>query len=103
MSYVDFNDQVLKSELGISDERIKKINANAEAKLKRYDRLRNSIARELLKYKEDNDLSFKEIKEGLNTSTSQAQRILKGTANFTLETILNISEFIGKDAAIVWK
>lgn len=103
MDYIDFDDSVLERDLGFSKERIDKINSNVEKKLESYDRLRRSISKELLIYKEVNNLSLNDIREGLNTSRSQVQRILSGTSNFTLETILNISEFIGKDAYVVWK
>ena len=65
--------------------------------------LKKSISTELNQYVEDHKLSFSEIKSGLDTSTSQTQRILKGESGFTLETIIKVARFIGKKPRIVFE
>ncbi|WP_395947284.1 hypothetical protein [Caedibacter taeniospiralis] len=84
-------------------EEIKKIEEEAKLGAKEYIALKEVIAKEINSYVVTNHMSFKDVKEKLDTSTSQAQRIVSGKSNFTLETLIKVGNLIGKKPKIIFE
>ena len=84
----------LKSEL-LTDNEISRLNAEVETKCKAI-LARQELANDVMKYKESHNLTLEGLAEKLGTSKSQANRILKAKASYSLETIYRICRIIGK-------
>ncbi len=94
-------DQIMTERL--TKKQISKINDEADKRIDEYLSLKQSIANELNNYIETNHLTFNDVKKGLDTSTSQTQRILKGESGFTLETLIKVGRFLGKSPRIIFE
>lgn len=94
-------DQIMQERL--TEKQINSINKEADNRIDEYLLLKRSIASELSKYIESNHLTFNDVKKGLDTSTSQTQRILKGESGFTLETLIKVGRFLGKSPRIIFE
>ncbi|WP_119343485.1 hypothetical protein [Facilibium subflavum] len=93
--------QILRE--NFTKEEIKKIEAEAKQDAIEYMALKEVIAKEINNYITTNKISFKDVKEKLETSTSQAQRIVSGKSNFTLETLIKVGNLIGKKPKIIFE
>jgi hypothetical protein len=98
-----YNENLL-AEIGISREEYSESKKRALELSNMLDNLQVSILDELVKYKEENQLTNKELGEKLNTkSNSYVRTLLDGTANISLETITRIAKVIGKNPSFNWK
>jgi predicted XRE-type DNA-binding protein len=84
-------------------QEISKIEEEAKQGAKDYMALKEVIANEINDYVATNNMTFKDVKERLDTSTSQAQRIVAGKSNFTLETLIKVGNLIGKKPKIIFE
>ncbi|MCF6807810.1 helix-turn-helix domain-containing protein [Thiotrichales bacterium 19S9-12] len=84
----------LEKELLTADESAQ-LNAEVEAESKAI-LARQELANDVMRYKEKNHLTLDALAEKLGTSKSQANRILKAKASYSLETIYRICRIIGK-------
>ncbi len=87
----------------LTNDEISNINIEADKRIDEYLSLKQSISNELNHYIENNHLTFKDVKKGLDTSTSQTQRILKGESGLTLETLIKVGRFLGKSPRIIFE
>ena len=94
-------DLIMKEKL--TKEEINNIESESKKRVNEYLLLKKSIANELNRYIEINNLSFNDVKHGLDTSTSQTQRILKGESGFTLDTLIKVGRFLGKSPRIIFE
>ena len=92
-----------KKENPLSPERQARVVGMVEEALRNIDNFNMNIARAVKDYKEENNLTYEDLKTKLGTSKSQAQRIVDGSAGFTTETIFKIGHLIGKSPKIVWE
>lgn len=84
-------------------QEIAKIEEEAKQGAKEYMALKEVIANEINNYVTANNMTFKDVKERLDTSTSQAQRIVAGKSNFILETLIKVGNLIGKKPKIIFE
>ena len=84
----------LENEL-LSDAEILALNAEVEAESKAI-LARKELADDVRKYKEEHHLTLDALAAKLGTSKSQANRILKAKASYSLETIYRVCRIIGK-------
>ncbi|MEM9242428.1 MAG: helix-turn-helix domain-containing protein [Pseudomonadota bacterium] len=84
----------------LSPHEAKLLNAEVEIESKAI-LARQELADDVMKYKEDNHLTLDRLAEKLGTSKSQANRILKAKASYSLETIYRICRIIGKKKLIL--
>jgi len=90
--------QILKE--NFTDTYIDEIEKESQARAAKYMELKHTVSDAIQAYIVQNDVSFKEIKEKLETSTSQTQRIISGESNFTLDTLIKVGNLIGKQPHI---
>jgi antitoxin component HigA of HigAB toxin-antitoxin module len=79
----------------LTPEEIASINAEAEAECKAI-LARQELAADVIRYKESHHLTLDGLANALGTSKSQANRIIKAKASYSLETIYRICRIIGK-------
>lgn len=95
MSKYDFIDsETLKKEL-LSKEEISAIEIDTTIESQAII-ARQELASDVMKYKNSQGLTLEGLAEKLGTSKSQANRILKAKASYSLETIYRICRIIGK-------
>ena len=94
-------DLIMKERLSTSE--INHVKIEATKRIDEYLILKKSIANELNRYIESNKLTFSDVKKGLETSTSQTQRILKGESGFTIDTLIKVGKFLGKSPRIYFE
>lgn len=95
MSKYDFIDsETLKKEL-LSKEEIAAIEIDTTIESQAII-ARQELASDVMKYKNSQGLTLEGLAEKLGTSKSQANRILKAEASYSLETIYRICRIIGK-------
>jgi len=94
-------DTIMKDRMSASE--ISEIKKESQKRVDDYLNLKLAISKEINKYVDENNLSFSDIKSGLDTSTSQTQRIMKGESGFTLDTIIKVAGFIGKSPKIIFE
>ena len=101
--FTTYNENLL-AEIGISREEYNDSKKRALELSNMLDNLQGSILDELVKYKESNHLTIKELGEKLDTkSNSYVRTLLNGTANISLDTITRIAKVIGKKPSFNWK
>jgi len=100
MMTTNFNDY-LKEDYSATE--ILNIREQAKVKGKMLIELQNSISNTISDFAKINNHTFTDIMNGLHTSKSQTSRIIKGEANFTLETLLKIYEYTGKRPKIIFE
>lgn len=79
----------------LTDNEIALLNAEVETESKAI-LARQELANDIMKYKALHHLTLEDLAAKLGTSKSQANRILKAKASYTLETIYHICRIIGK-------
>ncbi|WHN66285.1 MULTISPECIES: helix-turn-helix domain-containing protein [unclassified Cysteiniphilum] len=95
MSKYDFIDsETLKKEL-LSKEEISAIEIDTTIESQAII-ARQELASDVMEYKNSQGLTLEGLAEKLGTSKSQANRILKAKASYSLETIYRICRIIGK-------
>lgn len=93
--------QILKE--NFTQDEIANIETEAAKRAQEYMVLKQVVAQAIKTYADDHHVSFNELKEKLDTSTSQAQRIIAGRSNFTLETLIKVGHLIGKKPRIIFE
>ena len=101
LKFTSFEDY--EKENPLPPERQARVDAMVEEALKNIENFNMNIARAVKDYKEENNLTYEDLKAKLGTSKSQVQRIVDGSAGFTTETIFKIGHLIGKSPKIVWE
>jgi antitoxin component HigA of HigAB toxin-antitoxin module len=101
LKFTSFEDY--EKENPLSPERQDRVDGMVQEALQNIDNFNMNIARAVKDYKEDNNLTYEDLKVRLGTSKSQAQRIVDGSAGFTTETIFKIGHLIGKSPKIIWE
>ena len=99
----NFDDNYLLSSGWTKDE-ISKVREEYTQELNLLKEYKNDVAKELIGYKEANDLSIRQLRDQLGSKSNNfVQGILNGTSNLTAETVIKIAQLIGKEPHIVWK
>ena len=99
----NFDDNYLLSSGWTKDE-ISKVREEYFQELKLLKEYKNDVAKELIGYKEANDLSIRQLRDQLGSKSNNfVQGILNGTSNLTAETVVKIAKLIGKEPHIIWK
>ena len=99
----NFDDNYLLSSGWTKDE-ISKVRDEYTQELKLLKEYKNDVAKELIGYKEANDLSIRQLRDQLGSKSNNfVQGILNGTSNLTAETVIKIAKLIGKEPHIIWK
>lgn len=100
----EFTDENLRKEFNVSQDRLDTLKNEAYDELDILRAYKKDIFDELIKYKEQEKLSIRDLKDRLGTSSiSQVQKLLNGTANITADTVVKIAQAIGKKPHVVWK
>lgn len=69
--------------------------AKQRLKQKSYSKLSNQIAFEILERLDELHWKQKDLAEKMNVSPQQVSKWVKGNENFTLETLVNLSDVLG--------
>lgn len=86
-----------------SDDEVKKIHAQAEARSIRRRALAEDVSKEIAAYMAREGIGYNELTRRLNVSPATTSKLLKGSGNITLETISQIAELLGKTPHILFR
>jgi len=82
---------------------IAEIEKQAAFEHKALEELQHNIASVFIQYMADEEIGFNEIVRRLQISPTQANKILKGEANLTLNSIAHVAALLNKQPKIVFE
>jgi predicted XRE-type DNA-binding protein len=86
-----------------TQEEITSLKLKADLMGKYYLSLQKAISKEVKEYAKTNDLSYQKIADEMNTGKSQINKLITGSGNYTLSTVINVALMTGKKPKLTFE
>ena len=87
----------------LDKKEIAEIEKQAALERESLEELQNNIALVFIQYMEEEKIGFNEVVRRLQISPTQANKILKGEANLTLNSIAHLAALLNKRPTIIFE